>query len=325
MYDGRLPSRALPWLDRVGLGADRILGGVDVLHWTDYTTLPAGRTPVVATIHDVLFHDLPACYTPDMFDGLTRVTRRIVDAAVTLIVPSERTRDGLLRHYAVSPDRIVVVPHGPRCLPHTEPGAAGEADVEPFAPYVLAVGTLEPRKNLARLIQAVEIARERVPDLVLFIAGEVGWLVDDVLEAIAARAWVKSAPAPKALLASLYRHARIVAYPSLGEGFGLPVLEALELGRPLLVGADTPCADVAGGAALAVDPNDVDALADGIVRLHEDEALRSRLETEGPVRAATFSWEAAARRTHEVYASAMHADATARETAEAISPRPGTP
>ena len=110
--------------------------------------------------------------------------------------------------------------------------------------------------------------------------------------------------ASDARLSALYAGALVVAYPSLGEGFGLPVLEALGFGCPTLVGRDTACSDVAGEAALAVDPTDVDGMAEALFRLSEDDALRVRLRAAGPTRARDFTWERAARATRDVYAAA---------------------
>ena len=149
LCSGPMPSIVSTALARFGLGPDRRVGGVDVVHATDYVAPPPLRAPLVATIHDVLFETLPDCFTARMRAGLRSATRRLVRAARRLIVPSARTRDQVVAWYDADPDRVDVVPHGVRPLPPVEP-AAGEGR------YVLFVGTLEPRKNLARLLDAFQ-------------------------------------------------------------------------------------------------------------------------------------------------------------------------
>ena len=298
---GRLPSRALSWLMKVGVGADTLLGGVDVLHWTDYTTLPSRSAPVVATIHDCLFEELADCYTPGMRAGLRRTTSRIVARAAQLIVPSQRTRDALLQHFDAASDRVHIVPHGPRHLPEVEP----EQRDRPFA---LCVGTLEPRKNQLRLIRAFRRALGDAGRAELVLVGSRGWLDEDILAAIeqaptGSVTWLDAVGPSR--LAGLYAGARAVAYPSLGEGFGLPALEALHAGKPLLVGTDTACADLVDGAAIVVDPRSEDALADGLLRLMDDDTLRGQLRQRARDVAARYTWESTARATRAVYQHAV--------------------
>ena len=303
---GRVPSRALPWLARVGVGADTLLGGVDVLHWTDYTTLPSRSAPIVATIHDCLFEELPDCYTAEMRAGLRRTTGRIVEHAAQLIVPSTRARDALLRHFGAEPGRVHVVPHGPRRLPDAEPETRDR-------PFVLCVGTLEPRKNQLRLIRAFRRVLGDAGDAELVLVGSRGWLDEEVLDAVDAApvgsvTWLGAVGPTR--LAGLYRSACAVAYPSLGEGFGLPALEALYVGQPLLVGADTACADLAEAAALAVDPYNEEALAEGLRRLVQDEALRDTLREQAASVAARYTWRATVRATRAVHEQALRLGVT---------------
>ena len=298
---GRLPSRAQEVSARLGFGVDRWVGGVDVVHGTDFVNLPVRPRglPVVVTLHDVLFEELPHCYTPAMRRGLRTTTLRLIRRATRLIVPSSRVRDALLAHHAVDPDGIDVVGHGVTGLP------AGEAAREYGREYVLFVGTLEPRKNLARLLEAHARLDARVP---LVVVGARGWMDDALVDDLHARPRVHwEGAVDAARLAALYRGARVLAYPSLGEGFGLPVLEALALGVPVVVGRDTACADLAGDAGLAVDPRDVDALAAALQRILDDEALARALGERGRVRAAKHTWARAARATRRTYERAVGA------------------
>jgi glycosyltransferase involved in cell wall biosynthesis len=299
---GRLPSRALPWLAKVGVGADTLLGGVDVLHLTDYSTLPSRSARVVATIHDCLFEELPDCYTPEMWEGLRTATARILANASQVIVPSARTRASLLRHFDADRDRVHVVSHGPRRLPDAEPEQRKR-------PYVLCVGTLEPRKNQLRLIRAFRSALGDRGEAELVLVGSRGWLDADIHEAISEAprgsvTWLDAVGPTR--LSALYAGATAVAYPSLGEGFGLPVLEAMHARLPLLVGDDTACSDLAGDAAIAVDPHSEHAIAEGLRRLVGDATLRGELRSRGVAVAARYTWQATVRGTRAVYQRALH-------------------
>ncbi len=293
------PSRAADALARFGVGADVLVGGADVFHLTGYSWLRASNAPLVATIHDALFEELPRCYTPAMRTGLRRVTRRILRGAVRTLVPSVRTKAALVERFGADPARVDVVPLAPRALPAVEPARFER-------PTFLAVGTLEPRKNLARVLEAFALARARglVADLV--VAGARGWLDDDLL-ATAARApgVVVEGEVDDARLAALYGGATALVYPSLGEGFGLPVIEAMAAGLPVVTSAATACAEVAGAAALLVDPYDVDAIADALARTAGDEPFRRELATAGLVRAAGFTWERTAQGTRASYERAI--------------------
>jgi glycosyltransferase involved in cell wall biosynthesis len=301
LHDRPWPATFSAVLARWGFGVDRLLGGADVLHATDYVAFPSERTPLVATIHDVLFETLPQCYTRKMRHGLRFTTNAAVARARRLIVPCERVKQDLVRFFPVDPARVHVVPHGtPR--PPPGPPATGKGR------YVLALGTLEPRKNLVRLLEAFDAVRQVEGDVRVVVVGARGWLDEPILAAIAARPWVEHLGAVgPAELAGLLRGASVLAYPSLGEGFGLPVLEGFAAGVPVLVGADTACSDLAGDAALAVDPRDGKALGAGLLRLLGEAPLRAALVARGRAVAAVHTWERAARLTRAVYELALHA------------------
>jgi glycosyltransferase involved in cell wall biosynthesis len=295
LFCAPLPSRAAETLSRLGAGPDRLLGGCDVFHLTDYAWLSPSSAPLVATVHDVLFEEMPRAYTPAMRRGLRHVTRRLVAGASRLLVPSARTKSALVERFRADPSRVDVVPLAPRALPDVLPARAP-------APYVLAVGTLEPRKNLARLLEAHRLALGRGADLDLVVVGARGWLDDGVAAEVARAPRVRwEGAADDHRLSALYRGALAFAYPSLGEGFGLPVAEAMSLGVPVLTSAGTACEDLAGDAALAVDPYDVEAIADATLRLARDGALRADLAARGRARAAAWTWERTAVETRACY------------------------
>ena len=176
--------------------------------------------------------------------------------------------------------------------------------------YVLAVGTLEPRKNLTTLLRAFARLREGSavdPAVGLVIAGARGWLDDPIFEAVQSLGLERAVNFPGFVddddLPALYQGAELFVFPSLHEGFGLPLLEAMACGVPVVASNASALPEVAGGAALLVDPHDAEALAQAIARVLGDEALRARLRDAGVARAAQFSWQTAARRTLDAYAS----------------------
>jgi len=299
----RLPSRVAEVLARFGVGADLLIGGCDVFHLTDYALLRPTRARLVATVHDVLFDELPRCYTPGMRRGLAAVTRRLVARADRLLVPSLRTKIALVERFGAAPDRTDVVPLGVRPL---DPSPRAPGPAAGGRPYLLAVGTLEPRKNLARLLAAHRVALARGLDADLVVAGARGWLDDDVVAALTTAPRVRWEDRPDdRRLAALLRDATGLAYPSLGEGFGLPVVEALAAGIPVLTTAAVPCLEQTPGAALLVDPYDVEALADGLLRLAGDATLRARLVAAGAAVVADRPWTRTAEDTRTAYLRAV--------------------
>ena len=256
--------------------------GVDVLHCPTFRAPLRAPVPVVVTVHDlaVLRH-------PRAFKRWTRaysrlVVPRAVRAADRVITVSEFTRRELVELLGVPEERLRVVSNAVDDV-FTPDGPAADGE------YVLAVGTLEPRKNLPRLVEAARRA-----GVELRVAGARGWGgVEQRLDGVR---WL-GRPRDEEL-ARLYRGALCVAYPSLYEGFGLPVLEAMACGVPVVTSAGTAMEEVADGAAVLVDPRDVDAIAAGIA---EAIARREELARRGRERAAAFRWADAVAATAAVY------------------------
>jgi glycosyltransferase involved in cell wall biosynthesis len=295
LHRRRIPVQALGLFAALGRGADRLLGGVDVLHLTDFAPLRSSRAPVVATIHDVLFAEHPDWYDARTVRRLHRATARLVAAAAAVLVPSDRSRDALMHRFGVDSGRVHLVPLAGRTLPAAEPAREHGA-------YVLFVGTLQPRKNLARLVEAFDAVHRDHGEWTLVVAGARGWLDGGLLEGMARRPHVVyEGMVDLQRLAALYAGAEIVALPSLAEGFGLPVLEAMAHGKPVLVGKETTCADLAGEAGMAVAARDAGAIESGLNVLLSDAGERARRGEAGRGRAAAFTWERTARLTHAVY------------------------
>jgi glycosyltransferase involved in cell wall biosynthesis len=250
------------------LGLGRRARSLDVLHCTTF------RGPVRADVPTVLtVHDLAILRAPEVFPRWHRLygrvgLRRVLRAASAIVAVSEFSRDETIELVGVPPERIRVIAHGvdPVFSPDG-PHAEGE--------YVLAVATLEPRKNLRRVVEAA-----RVAGVELRVVGAHGWGDVEV------EGWVGEIP--DAELAALYRGAACVLYPSLYEGFGLPVLEAMACGTPVVTSAATAMEEVAGGAAVLVDPLDVASIAEGI---GEGIRRRDELVAAGLTRAAGFTWQ----------------------------------
>jgi len=218
---------------------------------------------------------------------LARVARETACA----IVPSEATARALREaDVGVGDDRIVVVEEGSDHLPPADPAAAEAvlAGLGVTGGYLLAVGTREPRKNLARLFAAYDLARRRGAEpLALVVVGPAGW--GEAASAPPEGVVFAGRVAPPAL-AGLYARARLVAYVPLVEGFGLPVVEAMRAGAPVVAAA----VPAAGGAAYEVDALDVEAIAAGLARVAADEALRAQLVAQGRARVERLTWRATA-------------------------------
>ncbi|MGI8886400.1 MAG: glycosyltransferase family 4 protein [Gaiellaceae bacterium] len=252
--------------------------GLDVLHCTIFRGPLRPRVPTVVTVHDLAILRNPEAFP--RWHGLYGKAglRRVLRAADAVVAVSEFTKREVATLADVPEERIRVVPNGVDPL-FTSYGPAAEGS------YVLAVATLEPRKNLERVLQAAQLA-----GVELRVVGARGW------GGVEVAGWVGEIPDVQ--LAELYRGARCVLYPSLYEGFGLPVLEAMASGTPVVTSRGTAMEEVAGGAAVLVDPHDIASIADGIA---EAETQRAELVPLGLARANEFTWEGAADRVEALW------------------------
>jgi glycosyltransferase involved in cell wall biosynthesis len=312
-------TRLLPWPSRLlytlyALPRDLRRRPVDLFHGvTGFELPPAPGCCLVATVHDLIPLRFPALVPWRHRWAVRLLLGSAVRRAARVIAVSEATRRDLLARFPVAPERVTVVPEAadPRFLP---PVPAERARVRARfgleGPYVLFVGLLEPKKNLATLLRAVARLRARNGwgQTMLVVAGAPGWGRVDVAAA-AARVGLADTvrvlgPVPDDVLPALYAEAAVFVFPSLWEGFGLPVLEAMASGVPVVASCRGALPEVAGEAAWLVEP-EVEPLAEALGTLLGDPALRARLREAGLARAGAYSWERAARETLAVYRAAL--------------------
>lgn len=292
-----------------------------VHHSPHYTMPERARCPVVVTVHDCTFFDHPEWHEHSKVRFFRRAIEVAARRAAVIVCPSATTAERLAE-ICVPKGPVVVVPHGVdhRVFTPTEssPGAdraeVARAGVDPDRPFVLFLGTVEPRKDVPTLVRAFARLPASQREAVLVVAGRAGWgsAEREVERAAAASGLgdrlVRTGYVADAAVPALLRTATAVGYPSIEEGYGLPALEALACGAPLVTTAGTAMAELSGGAALLVAPGDVAALADALGALLEgrgsaEEAERRRL---GLAAAAGRTWEESAARHLDAYRLAVH-------------------
>jgi glycosyltransferase involved in cell wall biosynthesis len=271
--------------------------------------------PAVVTVHDLGYLHFPAAHPRGARLYLDLSTRWSARAARRVIAISAATKRDLVERYGAPADKIDVVHHGvaPRFRPPADPAAA-RAAVEAMGlrpPYILAVGTVQPRKNYPRLIAAFARLRAEGHDLRLVIVGRTGWLAAETLAAPAAHGVgshvLFAGYAPDEAMPALYASARCVALPSLYEGLGMPAAEALACGATLACSNTSALPEVAGEAAFYFDPRSVDSITAALRSALTDEGRRAALRETGLVQAASFTWERCAAETRATLARAMAA------------------
>jgi glycosyltransferase involved in cell wall biosynthesis len=303
-WPGRLLTRAWVELRRPRLPAT-LAAGLDLVHATSAAIPPSRGRPLVVTVHDVAFRHFPEAYPASGRHFHERAARIAVAEAARVLVPSAATAHDLADLYGLEPERVAVIPLGADPPAHADPAPARRLleRLGVRGPFVLAVGTLEPRKNLPRLVAAFAEAAADLPEHHLVVVGPTGW--GKALSGTVPARVVLAGAVEDRVLEGLYAASDGLAYPSLYEGFGLPVLEAMARGLPVLTSDRSSLPDVAGGAALLVDPTDVPAIAKGLIELLSNHALRERLAADGRRRAATFTWQATAAATWSAYQEAL--------------------
>ncbi len=315
-----LTERTLIWVWhrlRIPLWAELLTGSVDLFHSPDFTLPPLRRAKGVLTIHDLSFLRVPECADPAQRRYLSATVPRSARRADALLADSENTRRDIVELLGLPPHKITVVYPGvdPRFQPARDDGE-GERVMNRYGlsgPFILALGTLEPRKNLTRLLKAYAGLRaeaqagEVIPPLAF--SGAVGWLVDEVFHLVDDLGLHDDVLflgyAPDEDLPVLLRRASCLVYPSLYEGFGLPVLEALACGTPVVTSHVSSLPEVAGDVAVYCDPHSAADIARAMRQVLASAELRQSLAQQGPPQAGQFTWDEAARRVLAVYRAVL--------------------
>ena len=282
------------------------LRAADLVHATNHAAIPpAGdRQRLVVTIHDLAFEHAPSLF-PRQWRLLYRAgLRAAVRRADAIITPSRNTAEDVLSRTDVDPRKLRVVPLAASLPQGTLDAEDVLARLKVRGPYVLFVGTLEPRKNLVRLVRAYRrVAATGVPHA-LVLAGPLGWQHEPLMRELALHGpgeIVMTGSITADELDALYRAADAFVYPSLYEGFGLPVLEAMARGVPTIVSTTSSLPEVAGDAAIGVNPRSVREIARAVEQVVTDVEVAEGLATRGRAQAERFSWDETARLTLEVY------------------------
>jgi glycosyltransferase involved in cell wall biosynthesis len=287
---------------------------IDILH-VQYTAPPLAPCDTVVMIHDLSFEHIPETFKRRSWMQLRLTVRRTARSASHILTDSEYSRQDILRTYRLPPERVTTTPlaASSRFKPVHDRGVLDKYGIS--GDYILAVGSIQPRKNIARLIRGytrmLSQHSDNAPRLV--IVGKRAWLFEDTIRAAA----ISSANdkilftgyVPERELAALYTGALCFAYPSYFEGFGIPLLEAMRCGTPTITSDRTCFPEVVGDASLIIDPFDEESIAAGLWRMISDVALREQLRSRGFVQSSLFDWRKTARLTLDVYEEVFHAKA----------------
>ena len=294
---------------RVPLPVEAFIGPVDLFYSPDFV-LPPTRAKAILTVHDLSFIRVPECADPNLRAYLNTAVPRSVHRADLVLADSQNTKDDLVELLGVDPRRIEVIYPGvgERFRPIEDQALLERVRRRYDLPtrFILGLGTLEPRKNFARLIEAfASLQVGRFASLHLVIAGRKGWLYEGIFAAVERLGLGGKVAFPGFIadedLPALYNLAELFAFPSLYEGFGLPPLEAMACGTPVITSNASSLPEVVGEAGIMVEPRDVRALAEAMERALTDTSLRAGMKAKGLEQAGRFTWEKAAQATMAVY------------------------
>jgi glycosyltransferase involved in cell wall biosynthesis len=295
-------------LERTALGLELLPLGLDLLHSPDFIP-PRGAFRSIITVHDLTFLHFPEFLTPESRSYYNGQIKAAVGRADHILTDSDSTRDDLLDMLPVAPYRVTTVYLAPDSSFQPQSRDQVEAVLSRHklpGNFILFVGTFEPRKNVAGLLTAYTQIPDAPP---LVLAGNTGWLFDSVRQRIAdlglANRVAFLTDLPDSDLPALYSAAAVLCLPSFYEGFGLPVLEAMACGTPVVIANRASLPEIAGDAALRCDPDDAASIAAALQTALGDSAARQALVTRGFARVRQFSWEKCAQETVAVYRLAL--------------------
>lgn len=306
-----VPTRALyrTWQVFGRPRADRLLGGPEIFHATNYVLPPTRRAATVLSIHDLSFLRMPEVCSPKIAGFFGRHMRDHADRADAVVTCSEATQKDCVELLGLAPEKVTVtyyaVEDGFGLSDEGSSRVRLQDEYRLDGPYFLYVGTLEPRKNVTALLEAFEELLDELPHT-LVLVGPAGWNSGALLDALSgarlrARVLQLGYVPSRETLADFYTCADAFVFPSLYEGFGFPVLEAMTCGCPVICSDAGSLPEVGGDAALYVPPGDVRGLASSMRRVASDVELQSQLRRNGLEQAKRFSWATCARATYAVY------------------------
>jgi glycosyltransferase involved in cell wall biosynthesis len=289
---------------------NRLLPPTSVFHATEHLLMPLQGIPTVLTVHDLIYRRFPQHHKRLNYWYLNLAMPLFVRRANAIIAISQATKRDLIQHYGTPADKIHVIYEA--AATHFQPASPTQIQQTKQRyklpeRYIIVVGTIEPRKNYSRLLQALAQLRRDYPDVALVVVGGLGWLYEDFLaqiEALAAKEWVLFPGfVPDEDLPALYSGATLMAIPSVYEGFGLPLLEAMACGVPVISSQTSSLPELGGDAALYIDPYEVASMVEVLNQTLADADLRAELRAKGLAQAQRFSWDQAARQTLALYTS----------------------
>jgi glycosyltransferase involved in cell wall biosynthesis len=303
----RLPPQLL---NSLRLPVELFTGQADAMHVAIAFPPPLRRARSILTIHDLAYLEHPECFITQDVESWKRKFEREKQHTAMIITVSEYTRGAVIERLGVAPERVRAIYHGISPVFQEEASGADWSTVSAALgirePYILFVGTIQPNKNLIRLLDAyVRVRQTGFAEHQLLMVGQRGWLSDSIYTHAASLAQTHpirfTEYVADEVLATLYRRAEVVVLPSLCEGFGIPVIEAMACAVPVVVSRTGALPEVVAGAGRLVDPYSVESIAEGIGEVLSDRRLREWMVERGQARAAQFSWERMARETVEVY------------------------
>jgi len=276
-----------------------------------------GNKPkIVVTVHDVAFQYFPEHFTFIKRELLKFHTKRAIEHSDGIIVPSFATKRDILKFYKVNADKITVVYHGcdPNLINLADKRTEYVLNLTGKCPYILYVGSIQPRKNIIRLVKAFEKIKksQEFANFKLVICGGKGWLYQKTLEEIEKSIYkediILTGSAENDVLASLYKNAEVFVLLSLYEGFGLPVLEAMSFGKPVVAADNSSLKEIVGDAGLLVDGSDLEDIENKLKSLLTSQSMKAELSKRSLWRAKDFSWEKSARETLSVLESVWNVE-----------------